>query len=74
VAALVPDVRPDSGYAGLFVDWIAGVALIYSALFAVGSFLFGAYGRGFAFVAVAAVSVWIIQRDLSRRGFAHLTQ
>jgi Na+/proline symporter len=74
VAALVPDVRPDSGYAGLFVDWIAGVALIYSALFAVGSFLFGAYGRGLAFVAVAAVSVWIIHRDLSRRGFAQLTQ
>jgi Na+/proline symporter len=74
VAALVPDVRPDSGYGGLFVDWIAGVALIYSMLFAVGSFLFGAYGRGFACLAVAVVSVWLIHRDLSRRGFAQLTR
>jgi Na+/proline symporter len=72
VAALVPDVRPDSGYAGLFVDWVAGVALIYSMLFAVGSFLFGAYGRGTFCLAVAAVSVWIIHRDLSRRGFAQV--
>ena len=74
VAALVPDVRPDSGYAGLFVDWIAGVALIYSALFAVGSFLFGAYGRGLLCLAVAAVSVWLIHRDLTRRGFARVTE
>jgi solute:Na+ symporter, SSS family len=74
VAALVPDVRPDSGYAGLFVDWIAGVALIYSTLFAVGSFLFGSYGRGLLCVAVAAVSVWLIHRDLTRRGFAQVTE
>jgi SSS family solute:Na+ symporter len=74
VAVLVPEVRPDSGYAGLFVDWVAGVALIYSMLFAVGSFLFGAYGRGTLCLAVAAVSVWIIHRDLSRRGFADLTR
>jgi SSS family solute:Na+ symporter len=74
VARLVPDVTPDSGYAGLFLDWIAGVALILSVLFAVGSFLFGEPGRGLAFTAVAAVSVWIIHRDLSRRGFAKLTE
>jgi solute:Na+ symporter, SSS family len=74
VAALVPEVRPDSGYPALFVDWIAGVALIYSTLFAVGSFLFGAYGRALLCTAVAAVSVWLIHRDLSRRGFAHVTQ
>jgi Na+/proline symporter len=74
VATLVPEVRPDSGYAGLFLDWLAGVALIYSALFAVGSFLFGSYGRGLLCVAVAAVSVWIIHRDLTRRGFTQVTQ
>jgi Na+/proline symporter len=66
VARLVPDVRPDTGYALLFVDWIAGVALVYSALFAVGSFLFGDYGRALVFTAVAAGAVWIIHRHLTR--------
>jgi hypothetical protein len=64
----------DSGYPALLVDWRAGVALIYSMLFAVGSFLFGAYGRGLLCIAVAVDSVWIIHRDLTRRGFAQVTQ
>ena len=72
VARLVPEVRPDRGYGRLFVDWIAGVALVYAVLFAIGSFLFGDHLRGLACVAVAAVSVWIIQRDLTRGVAPHL--
>ena len=55
------------------VDDLAPSIRFYSTLFAVGSFLFGAYGRGLLCVAVAAVSVWLIHRDLTRRGFAPVT-
>jgi SSS family solute:Na+ symporter len=74
VARAVPEVRPDTGFGRLFVDWIAGVVLIYAALFAVGSFIFGDSARAAVFVAVAAAAVWIIHRDLTRRGFSELTE
>ena len=69
VARTVPEVRPDTGFGRLFVDWIAGVVLIYAALFAVGSLIFGDYPRAVICAVVAAAAVGIIHRDLTRRGF-----
>ena len=65
----MPEVRPDTGFGRLFVDWIAGVVLIYAALFAVGSLIFGDYPRAVICAVVAAAAVGIIHRDLTRRGF-----
>ncbi len=68
VAATVPDVTPDRGYGTLFVDWAAGVAMVYSTLFAVGEIvLFRNWGRAAAALVVVGVSAAIIAKDLSRR-------
>ena len=74
VARAVPDVRPDAGLGALLVDTIAGVVLVYCALFAAGKLLFGSYTAGLLYVAVAVAAGAVIVRDLSRRGFGTLVE
>ncbi len=70
VARELPGVERDTGMGGLFVDWLAGVVLVYSALFAVGKAILGHWTTAAAFGVVAVLAVLVIYRDLSRRGFA----
>jgi SSS family solute:Na+ symporter len=58
----------------LFVDWIAGCVLVYSALFGMGALIFQDYVKAALSFVAAAAAVTIISRDLSRRGWASLTQ
>lgn len=74
IAKQLPEVKGDTGYGGLFVDWIAGVVLIYTMLFGVGKLILGQYGAGLAFVVIGLVSAGVIYWDLSRRGFERLVE
>ena len=69
IAEQMPDVRGDSGYAGLFLDWMAGVVLVYMILFGVGKFILGDTTMGLVFFAIGGLAAWVIYRDLSKRGF-----
>lgn len=54
--------------ARLFGSWLAGVVLIYSALFAVGKLLLGDYPLAGLFCVTAALAVAVIYRNLTRGG------
>jgi Na+/proline symporter len=66
VATLCPGVRPDPGFGWLFVDWIAGVALVYAVLFAVGNVIFGEWMDAAVLTAVATVCAIVLARSLSK--------
>jgi Na+/proline symporter len=65
IAARCPDVRPDAGFGWLFVDWAAGVVLVYAALFAMGSAIFGEWPRALGLAALAAVCAVALARRLA---------
>jgi solute:Na+ symporter, SSS family len=69
IARLAPDVPQahDLGYN--LLDWAAGCALIYGALFGAGKIIFKNYAAGSAFLILAAAAGIYIYRDLSRRGW-----
>lgn len=54
------DLKPDSGYIKLFINWIFGVLLIYSSLFSFGKILFGEYLSGMLFLVLAIISIMVI--------------
>jgi Na+/proline symporter len=56
----------DSGYSRLFVNWISGVVLVYSALFASGKIIFGEYLQGFYAVMVSLISIIILYNNIKK--------
>ena len=74
IAALAPDVKVSSGGLNNLIDWVAGCALVYGALFGVGKLLFGHTSTGLILLAISAISGFVIYRDLSRRGWATVVE
>ena len=72
IAAKVPEVKGDSGYLQLFVDWLAGCLMVMFALFGVGKILFGQVQMGILFVLIAAAAGGVIYWHLSRIGWEKL--
>jgi len=74
IAAALPDVKTDGGLAVSFVNWIAGVVLVYSALFGVGHLLLGRSVTGGVLVVVAGLAAGFIYWNLSRKGFETIVE
>ncbi len=74
IAAELPDVKGDSGFGHLFLDWIAGVVAVYSFLFGLGKLLFAQWGAAFLFLVIAAAAAWFIYYDLQKRGFEKIAE
>ena len=74
IANLLPDVQGDSRYGGLFLNWVAGIVLIYSALFGVGKLILGQYVEGSIFLLIGLLAAGVIYWDLSKRGFEKLVE
>lgn len=67
ISSKLPDVRADGRYFSLFIDWIAGIILIYSTLFGIGKLLFAEYDTAFLFLLLALVCGGFISWDLKKR-------
>ena len=65
----MPDVKGDSDFRTLWSCWLAGISMVYSALFGIGSLIFGDYLTALAYGVAVAVSAWWINRSFSRIGF-----
>lgn len=70
IAEKATDITPQRE--GLFdlKDWFFGCLMIYMTLFGIGKLIFGEYIIGFSFLAFAVLSMVIIYRDLTRRGWS----
>lgn len=74
VARLAPEVEPDRHLLNNFLDWLAGVAMVYGFLFGLGHLLFSRYLEGGVFIFLGISCAYFIYRDLSRRGFRTLIE
>jgi len=67
-----PDIKPDSGYLYLLLDWILGIVLVYMFLFGTGKIIFGELMTGLGLYAIGAVAGLIIIYDFNKRGWKEL--
>ena len=72
IAALAGGPAP-APVGALLVDWLAGVVLVYATLFGLGSLLFGGLLATLAYFGTAAAALFVISRDLRRRGWQSVT-
>ena len=69
IAAKLPDVKGDTGFMWMFMNWILGVGLVYSVLFGFGQVLFGEYWWGSITLLIGFLCGFGIYKDQQRRGF-----
>ena len=69
ISSNLPEVKSDSGFFAMFVNWLFGVILVYSILFGTGSLLFGNYTELFIYMGAAIISIFIIYKNLSAIGW-----
>jgi solute:Na+ symporter, SSS family len=69
IARLAPEIQPSRDGLANLLDWAAGCMLIYGVLFGTGKLLLHEILTGLALLAMGAVGLAIIYRDLSRRGW-----
>lgn len=74
IAQKLPDVKGDTGFARMFLDWICGVIMVYSALFGLGKLIFGEWLIALIFFVIVAAMVIIIYIDLKARGFEQIVE
>lgn len=67
-----PDLKSDSGFGRLFVDWFCGVILVYTSLFGIGKIIFADYLKGFLIILVGFAAATIIYFDLKKGGFENI--
>jgi Na+/proline symporter len=65
ISAQLPEVKSDTGFVGMFLNWIFGIALVYSTLFGIGSLVFTDYYDAVLYFIVGLISLVLIFRSLS---------
>ena len=74
VARLVPEVGEARDLGRNLLDWLAGCALIYGALFGAGKLILKDYATGAALLLTAVAAGLYIYRDLTRRGWKSVAE
>jgi SSS family solute:Na+ symporter len=67
IAEKLPEVKGDSHYLSLFIDWVAGIVVVYSVLFGIGKLIFSEYTVAIFFFIPAVAAAGFISWDLRRR-------
>ncbi len=68
----LPEVKSESEFGIMFINWLAGIVLVYSFLFGTGSILLGDTTNSIIFVITTIISITIIYKNLSEAGWKTL--
>ncbi len=70
----LPEAPRQQNFISMFINWIAGVVLVYSSLFAIGKVILGDYSNSIIYFILMIISVIIISYNLSREGWQRLLE
>ena len=70
----LPDVKGDSGYGALFMNWALGSILVMFSLFGFGKIIFKEYLEGTIFLVIALTAAYFIYRNMSKVGWGKIAK
>lgn len=70
----LPDVKSDTGFGSMFLNWLFGVVLVYSMLFGIGSFILSDFMNASIFLVLGIISVFMIYRNLNKIGWGQINE
>lgn len=69
ISEKIPDAPKQQNFFSMFVNWVAGVILVYSSLFAIGKIILGFYNESIIYFVLIIISVIVISKNLSKEGW-----
>jgi Na+/proline symporter len=69
ISSLLPDVKSDSGYRYLFMNWVCGIILVYMFLFGIGDIILGDLKMGFIFMLLGLGAGTVIFKNFKYIGW-----
>ena len=69
ISGMVPDVKPDTGYAYLFSSWVLGIILVYMYLFGIGKIILADYFTGVIYLILGTIAGMLIFKNLDKLGW-----
>jgi hypothetical protein len=69
ISSLLPDVKSDSGYRYLFMNWVCGIILVYMFLFGIGDIILGDFKMGFIFMLLGLGAGTVIFKNFKYIGW-----
>lgn len=70
ISVKVPEIKANVAFGGMFMSWFMGVVLVYSSLFAIGSFLFMNYTESIVYFGLSVISIFVIYKILSKQDWS----
>ena len=64
ISDTLPEVKSDTGFAKMFLNWFLGVVLVYSSLFGIGSLILGNFMSALIYFVVGAVCLIIVLKNI----------
>ena len=69
ISERIPGFEVQASFGKMFLNWLLGVALVYSCLFGLGSFLFKGFAESIIYVIIALLSLSLIFLNISRGNY-----
>ncbi|MFN3695721.1 MAG: sodium:proline symporter, partial [Ignavibacterium sp.] len=69
ISEKIPEAPKHQNFISMFINWIAGVILVYSSLFAIGKTILGFYTDSIIYLVLIILSVIVISKNLSKEGW-----
>jgi SSS family solute:Na+ symporter len=69
ISEKITDVKPDSGYWVLFINWICGIILVYMFLFGIGKIILGSLLIGVIYIVLGLIAGWVIMKNMNKLGW-----
>jgi len=67
IASKLPDVKSQSGFGPMFIDWLMGIVVVYAFLFGFGEIIFAEFLNGSLILTIGVIAAVIIYRNQTKR-------
>ncbi len=74
IAAELPNVKSDTGYLSLFVNYVAGCLMVLFSLFGTGRLIFGETWTAMLYFGIAAIAAVVISVNLNKTGWGKVVR
>lgn len=67
IQKLVPEIKEETKFGRLFINWLMGIVVVYSFLFGIGKIIFAEYSLGATLLVIAIFSAGVIYSNIGRK-------